>query len=238
MRNWLIYDGKNSKDYGVYINGMGTYNAPRRDIQSVAIPGRNGELTIDNGRYENIDITYPAFIVNDFDSNISAFRNMLLSHVGYFKLEDSYHPAEYRKARYSDSFNADVLDSHIAGKFDLTFNCYPQRFLKEGDKEITLNSGSTYTLYNNEETDALPLLQVFGNGMVAINGVTFTTSGVTNNIFVDCELMEAYIGNLQTSANNKITLNDGVFPKLSPGSNAIGFTGLSKLIITPRWWRL
>ena len=61
MRNWFIYDGKNSKDYGVYISGMQTYNAPERDVTSLEIPGRNGELTIDNGRYKNINITYPAF---------------------------------------------------------------------------------------------------------------------------------------------------------------------------------
>lgn len=239
MRNWLIYDGYNSKDYGIYISGMGTYNAPKRSIESITIPGRNGELTIDNGRYENIDITYPAFIVKDFDSNISAFRNMLLSHVGYFKLEDSYHPEEYRKARYSKSFNAEVLDSHIAGKFDITFNCYPQRFLKNGDDLLTFeNEGTTYTLYNNEETTALPLLQVYKNGTLTINGVSITTANVSSDIYIDCELMEAYDGTLSSSANNKITLNNGIFPSLVPGSNTISFTGIQKLVIAPRWWRL
>ena len=237
MRNWFIYDGKNSKDYGVYISGMGTYNAPERDIESLEIPGRNGELTIDNGRYRNIKVTYPAFIIKDFNANISAFRNMLLTHRGYFKLADTYHPDEYRLARYSGGFTAEVLDSHIAGQFDINFDCYPQRFLNDGDKPIEFSAGGS--LYNKEDTTALPIIRAYGNGTLTINGVSIVITGASGTYTdLDCELMEAYKDTLATSKNANITMTDGRFFSLIPGANTISFTGLSKIQITPKWWRL
>ena len=115
MRNYFVLNGKNSKDYGVYISGGGTFNAPRRSREKVTIPGRNGALTIDNGCYENIPIEYPAFIYDNFNANISAFRNMLLTNKKYVRLEDSYHPDEYRLALYDGDFQADVIDNLRAG---------------------------------------------------------------------------------------------------------------------------
>lgn len=237
MRNWLIYDDENSKDYGVYISGMGTYNAPQRDIESISIPGRNGDLTIDNGRYENVKVTYPAFIVKNFDSNISAFRNMLLIHSGYYRLEDSYHPDEYRLARFDGAFNADVLDTHNAGEFDITFDCYPQRYLKAGEERIAFTSAGA--LYNKEITTALPKIRAYGtNGTLTIGDVSISISGASSYTDIDCELMEAYKDTLDVSKNNTLTLTNGVFPSLKPGSNSISFTGFSEVDIQPRWWRL
>ena len=237
MRNWFIFDNENSKDYGVYISGMGTYNAPQRDIESVSIPGRNGDLTLDNGRYENILVRYPAFIVRDFNSNVSAFRNMLLSHTGYFRLEDSYHPDEYRKARYSGGFNAEVLDTHNAGKFEISFDCCPQRFLKSGEQKYSFSA--TGSLLNREQTIALPLIRAYGtSGSLTINGVSIAISGASSYTDIDCELMEAYKDTLATNKNSTITLTNGKFPYLSPGTNSISFTGLTSLDVYPRWWRL
>ena len=78
MRNWLTFNGISSADYGVYISGSGTFNAPARDESSVVVPGRNGELTIDNGRYNNISVEYPAFIYRGFNMNVDGLRNFLL----------------------------------------------------------------------------------------------------------------------------------------------------------------
>ena len=237
MRNWLIFDDENSKDYGVYISGMGTYNAPARDIESISIPGRNGDLTIDHGRYENVIVTYPAFIYDNFDANISAFRNMLLTRSGYYRLEDSYHPDEYRRARYNGAFNADVVDTHRAGEFDISFDCYPQRFLKSGEEAISFTSNGV--LFNKEITTALPLIRAYGSsGSLTIGSVAISISGADTYTDIDCELMEAYKDTLDVSKNNTLTLTNGVFPSLVPGTNNISFTGFSRVEIRPRWWKL
>lgn len=235
MRQWLFFDGKNSKDYGVYISGRGTFGAPARDQESISVAGRNGDLTLDNGRYKNIIVTYPAFIYRDFKNQIAAFRNHLFSGTSYRRLEDTYHPNEYRLAKYTGSFDPDVVADLRAGEFELTFDCYPQRFLKSGEKTITFTSGGS--IRNDWSTVALPLVRAYGNGSVTINGITITISGADGYTDIDCDIQEAYKDTPATSRNSNITLSNGVFFSLTPGINTISFT-CSRVEITPRWWIL
>lgn len=58
--NSLVFGGVNSADYGIYITGEGVFNAPKRAVNMVAVPGRNGSIAIDQGHWENIEVTYPA----------------------------------------------------------------------------------------------------------------------------------------------------------------------------------
>ena len=98
------FDNVSSRNYGVYITSEAVYNAPERDVEMIAIPGRNGAYVLDNGRFENIEIKYPAGIFadneTDFAQAVSDFRNFLCSKKGYFRLEDEYNPDEYRMALY------------------------------------------------------------------------------------------------------------------------------------------
>ena len=48
----IIFGGVDSSDYGIYISGTGTYNAPERAVEFVTVPGRNGAIAMDQGRYE------------------------------------------------------------------------------------------------------------------------------------------------------------------------------------------
>lgn len=237
MRNWLTFNGISSADYGVYISGSGTFNAPARDESSVVVPGRNGELTIDNGRYNNISVEYPAFIYRGFNMNVDGLRNFLLSQRGYKRLKDSYHPDEYRMARWSGDFEADVVENLKAGEFTLTFDCMPQRFYEEGDEPIEMTSG---TILNRTMMTAKPLLRVYGSGTVTINGtsVGITAEGATYYTDIDCDLQEAYRDTLATNRNSYITLTNGKFPVLDPGENSVSVSGVSRLIIRPRWWHL
>lgn len=151
MRNYLTFDNKDSLDFGVYINGQGTFLAPARSYNVLNIPGRNGDLLGFGSKLENVEITYRAFIYTNFDANIAALRSFLLSHVGYFKLTDSYHPDEYRLAYYKGPFVPDVVANNGAGSFDLTFVCKPQRFLNSGEEVTTLTpAGAEQHTYQGE----------------------------------------------------------------------------------------
>ena len=235
MRNYLTFNNVSTKDYGVYISGLNTYNAPEKDVEIISIPGRNGDLTIDNGRYKNVDVSYPAFIYDNFDQNVEGLRNYLLSQNGYKRLEDTYHPEEFRLARYKGDFSAKMVDWLEAGEFDLAFDCYPQRFLKSGEQIITLTAAG-YIF--NEYMTSKPLIRAYGTGTFTINGVSVqitTASGYTD---IDCDLQEAYKDTLATNCNGNIVLSNGEFPELVPGENTITISGLTKLEITPRWWIL
>lgn len=168
----FTFDGEDSKDYGVYISGEAVFNAPERAVDMVEIPGRSGAYALDLGRFENIEVKYPAGIAadneTDFASGISALRNFLASRRGYCRLEDEYNPDEYRLAVYKSGL--EVTPAQLkAGEFEIVFDCMPQRFLKSGETAVSVASGGTIT--NPTMYDASPLLKITGYGDFGINGV-------------------------------------------------------------------
>lgn len=171
----LKFDGVSSRTYGVYITGEAVYNAPERDVEMITIPGRSGSFALDKGRFENIEVTYPAGIAADteaeFRDAISDFRNFLASRNGYVRLEDDYNPNEYRLAVYKSGL--DVTPAQLrAGEFDITFDCKPQRYLKSGEDAIEVDSGdvvSNPTLFASS-----PMLEVEGYGEIEFNGSKVT----------------------------------------------------------------
>ena len=231
MEHHFIFNSESSAAFGVWISGGGTFNAPVRDVSTEAIPGRNGTITFDNGRYENIQLTYPAFISREFQPRIDSFRAFLVSQKGYQRLEDSYHPDEYRMALYKSGLEVATTARNLAGSFNITFDCKPQRFLKSGEIQASYASGST--IYNPTRFDALPFIVCSGNGSITLNGTTITISGNSGQIYIDCDIQDAYHGS--TNKNNKITPN---FPKLSPGNNTLTYSGVTGVQIKPRWWTI
>ena len=180
MRNYLIFGGVNSANYGIYITGSGVYNAPKRAVENIVVPGRNGLLTIDQGRYENITVEYPAFAFGktreEFQQKITAFRNAIMSQIGYQRLEDTYHPDEYRMALYAEGLNVDVKPYGSSGKFTLSFNCKPQRFLRDGEHTVAKANGEK--INNPTPHESSPMLEVEGYGTIGFNGYEITINDV------------------------------------------------------------
>lgn len=242
MRNYLIMDGVDSRTFGLYINGVDTFGAPAREVSTIQVPGRNGDLIVKADRLQNYNLTYSAFICRNFDVNIAALRAFLMSHTGYFRLEDTYHPDEYRMAYYRGPFTPSVARRLDAAKFDLVFNVKPQRFLKSGETSQELEKNTTITITNPTRFNAKPIFRIYGNGGVSING-SYSISIIDNEndwLDLDCDLMEAYKG--ATSRNTSIShlsyssLLGSIV--LQPGTNTIYFSNPDRVILTPRWWTL
>lgn len=180
MFKTLSFDNQSSRNYGVYITGEAVYNAPNRDVEMVTIPGRNGAFAKDNGRFENIEVTYPAGIAadneQDFADAISDFRNMLCSRKGYCRLTDDYNPNEFRMAVYKSGLEVSPALLR-AGEFDITFECKPQRFLTSGETKTAIPSGGTIT--NPTLFPSKPKLEFYGYGDVNINSDTITVDNTT-----------------------------------------------------------
>lgn len=228
---YLTFNGKSSRDFEVWISGSGTFDAPERDVESISIPGRDGDLHIDNGRFKNISITYPAFITKDFRHNFDAFKAYMLSQRGYKKLADTYHPEYYRLAVYKNAITPKMSTLNRAGSFNVVFDCDPRRFLLSGDQVKTITGSGQ--LKNPTLYVAKPLLRAYGTGTITINGIRLVITAANTYTDIDCEIEEAYRGG--TNRNAYITLTDGIFPTLPSGLNSITFTG-SRLEVTPRWW--
>lgn len=205
----FIFDGIDSKGFGVYISGAGVYNAPERDIEEIEIPGRNGAYMLDRGRFHNITVTYPAGLFgtdsDEFAAGIRKLRNALASRRGYCKLIDEYNPLEYRMAVYRGGLEADpaaINGENKAAQFEIQFDCKPQRFRIDGDQPVKMTDGGT--IDNPTLFDAKPTLMVGGYGDISINGDIITVQNIP-------------IGEL-TIANNK--------------SKAVGIYGTTAVVST------
>lgn len=235
--NKFIFGGVDSSTYGVYISGEAVFNAPERDVDMVDIPGRNGHLTLDKGTFNNIEVKYPAFNFEPdmatFVANVDGLRSALCSQAGYQRLTDTIHTDEFRLGVYRSGLEVKPIMYNTASQFDIVFDCKPQRFLISGENVYTRTvSGS---INNPTLFEAKPLLVVTGTGNLTVNGVQIAIAESPTTI--DCEAMEAYDGT--TSRNSDIVLTPNRFPVLKPGNNTITLgAGITKVEITPRWWRI
>ena len=180
MRNSITFGGVNSADYGIYIGGEGVFNAPERDVEMVSIPGRNGSFALDKGRFENITVKYSAFNFEPdlatFKANLDAFRNALCAQEGYQRLTDTFHTDEYRMATFISGLDIKPINYNTAAKFDIVFDCKPQRFLTSGETKRSVSSGSSIT--NPTLFPASPLIECKGQGTIYIGGVPIVVSSV------------------------------------------------------------
>ena len=208
------------REYGIYVSGENTFNGSERDYELVSIPGRSGDLIRDNKRYKNITVSYPAFIHKDFLRNTDAARAWLLgSPMTYQKLEDDYHPDEYRMAVFTGPLDFDTRFLNRSGETTLNFNCKPHRYIKAGTWVQALENG--HVLLNNWD-ESLPLIQITGSG------------SMDGSLTLDAETQNAYSG--LENKNGTIRIAGGEFPTLPAGETRITWSGgVTAVEITPRW---
>ena len=243
MINYITYAGTSLRSFNLYVNGRGTYDAPAKSYSMIKIPGRSGDLALNDKRFENIDVKYPvSFIDPDFESNFYNLRAFLYSKDGYQRLEDTYHPDEYRMGIVKSNLEVEMDMLNHFGTFDLVFHCKPQRFLKSGETYTSFNVG-TSTFTNPTRFDAQPMIMVFGYGTLGINNqsIIIASGHGGNPLWIDCEKMEAYsiVGGATISKNDKITCSDYKFPVLKEGVNNISVPStMTSISIRPRWWTI
>ena len=198
LLNHLIYDGVESRDFGVFISGEGVFDAPARRGEMISIPGRNGSLFMDEGVFENITVEYPAFIGTGYEelfrTKIGDLRSALSSRGNYKRLTDTYHPDEFRLGVFREGLEVDPQHITRAGGFTLKFDCKPQRFLISGEDPVIFTANGSIT--NPTLFASSPMIKVTGNGTVAIGDdgkYRFVVSNNTGTIWIDSEIMEAYL---------------------------------------------
>lgn len=231
----LKYAGRSMLDFSCLVSGSEVFNSTRRDVETYSIPGRTGDLHIDNKRFENVTVPFQAIIKTDFDRNYTEMKNFLLSHNGYNELWDSHHPDEYRLARFKGDIYPEMRINNTVGKFTLNFDCKPQHYLVSGNVAKTFTASGN--IVNPELFDAMPLIRIYGSGTVRIGAYQIDVSEHDQNyVDIDCELMDAFCG--ATNMNAYISVANDVFPVLVPGTNGVQMSGATKVEIVPRWWRL
>ena len=239
MSGFFIFDGHSSKDYGLEISGADTYSLPGRNYTFTHIPGRSGDLLDDDGDFNNVKIVYHCTAIDRLSPALDELAALLMTQRTYAELEDTYHPDVFRYGVCTSGIDVEALRPqggapYLAGNFDIEFTCKPQKYLKSGQNVIKLTADGT--VYNPTAFAAKPLLKVYGNGVLGIGSETITIANVSNYIFIDCDMQDAYKGTV--NCNDRITLSSDDFPTLPAGESGITLSGLTRVEITPRWWKL
>lgn len=235
MRNWFVFGDYDSRNFGVYISGADTFKSPTRKYENYAVPGRDGDLLGTTTRLENVKLIYPAFVYTNYKKNMENLRSALLSTIGYARLVDTYHPDEYRLAVYKGGLDPDTVRWNGAGEFNIEFECKPQRYLTEGESVVPYTAAGT--IMNPTTFAARPLIRVYGYGTVGIGSETITIAQHNHTyIDIDCEMMDCHFG--AVNCNSLVGFSNIDFPTLPPGVVDISKgSNVTKIEITPRWWR-
>lgn len=235
----LIFNGVSSKSIGVEVETFPEYHSPKRTYSKVHVPGRNGDLIVDGGCWENVTRTY-LLAAGSYDIPYREFANKLSSWLHsattYARLEDSYEPDYYRLAVYLEEVSLTNIYNH-GTEMSVDFDCKPQRFLKIGDEPIVITKTPT-NIKNPTSYTALPIIHVYGTGqgVLVVGNCTVTITNIGTEIILDSDIQDAYLG--YSNKNPVVKVPNG-FPTLGPGTIPIGYSGgITKVEVIPRWFTL
>lgn len=238
MRNSLIFDGINTSEYGVYITGAGIYDTPTKRYTTVSIEGRNGDLILEDNpnfaTFDNINVRYPAVIMNDFTKNYKAFKSKLSANRGYAMLTDTIEPERFRYGTFKEVTSLRMTDHFDAGTFEIIFECKPQWFLSDGMNPIVMTASGA--IFNPTSHASKPIIKATGNGSITLNSNTIViTNNASKTIWIDSEIEDAYTGS--TNRNSDVTFSNNEFPLIVPEYNNIVLGGVT-IEIVPRWYEI
>ena len=242
MINWIEFNGQDSRDFNLYVRTKQTFNRAKRDLSFVSVPGRSGDVIIDNGKYKNIEIEYGLTLDTPQHSIMTHNENFfyawddickwLSADDTYYKLVDSYDPLYYRKACLIDGLEIEQPHYSI-GKFNIKFNCKPYRYRLDGDTTLEIIQKGT-TVLNTESHESLPYMKIYGSGDIYLHvgSGQYNFFNVSGYVEVDSEMMNVYKGLINKSDDYQASN----YPTFQTGSNTISWSGnVTKIEIKPRW---
>ena len=237
----ITFNGVASTSLGIQVETYPTYEVPEREYEVVHVPGRNGDVVINTGTFKNATNTYKVSMATfeqvQYYKKMNAVAEWLHSSSGYARLEDSYTSDFYTYAYFDKNLSIENLFNE-AGRATLSFIRKPQRFLKTGDTAVSFTTSGTLT--NPTGFASLPIINVTTDntaGTFTIGNFTFLIKAAAGSLTVNSETQDVYSGTI--NKNSYVTLVNGTFPELLPGSNNISMTGgVTKLEIIPKWWTI
>lgn len=234
----IIWAGTSNKDVGMVIEHYPSIVLPNRSVERQKVPGRNGDIILDYGSFENYEQKYNVFLdakhIGKLNSVMPKVVDWLLGNSGYQKLEDSYFPDTYRLAEYSGGSEfISVFNEY--GEGILTFNCAPERYYKFGDRPIEVTNGQVLKNPSSFKSKPLIIVSGSGSGVLTFNGNSLTITNIGTDVTIDVKMHKAYRGSV--SRNNTI---NGYYEnlELSKETSITWSGGVTGVSIVPRWWTI
>lgn len=243
---WLSY-------FGGRITKAPQHEIPVRDVSTVEIPYRDGDILLDNGRWQNVDFEREICFL-PYLSELSAKQlaraviEWLTLSQGYQKYKDTYNPGYFTEAYISNSDDiVRELPSLLTTK--IKFNRKPWWYSELGQQTIDFEVNKPIVLHNPEKYESLPTIVITNKqsmsaknaavATVSINGEQFSLKcpGGYNYAILDGKSLQ-YISYKSDGTTDFV--DDTMPPKLKTGKNQIIVTAYKNatMSLKPNWRRL
>ena len=236
MLNETFYlDGIDSRSAGIQLQAPIEFSEAVPVVKAQTIPGRNGDLILETGSYENRSGSASCFCLQkDVEKAVSSAGRFLMGKKGYRRLETSDDPDHYWMARVENSPQI-AMRLRTLAPFEIGFDCKPQRFVKSGENAVVFTDNGS--LFNQYGQIALPFITLYGQGAgrLTIGDCVVDVKALDGTLYLDSDTQNAYNNN----GNQNLNINAPVFPVLGDGEIPIAFRGgIERVEIVPRWWEL
>lgn len=229
MNDWFSWNGVRCTEYGIHVSEQPPLTIPAERATFTNVPGRSGSLTTLEGNdvYEDQVLTATCFI-----SDTSRIREITAWLKSSGKVTFANRQGGFYYARIVNQISFEkILRGNPHRSFAVNFRCQPFWYA-EPVMPITLTaSGGTITNPGNVPSE--PVITVYGSGEITLMvGLTIVElEGISGSITLDGPLMEAYSGTSSMNANMS-----GDFPTLTPGMNAVSWSGnVTQIEVQPNW---
>ena len=229
----LTWGGVSSDTFNLFLAQELDLTKPERDVGLVQIPGRDGNLTVDNNRYDAVDQTFNFVFASTANDDIESLQakitGWLYSVTGINDLLLDIFPNHIFKARISGSPTITLTDA-FHGTVSVTFTLYPYKFLKSGQTQITASP----SINNPTAYPASPIYMITGsgNGSLTINGIGMGFQNVNGGLVIDIEKQTVMDLDGEPAYS---TMTSEVFPVLKPGINTLSWTDGWTVKLIPKW---
>lgn len=227
--NWISFKGINTTSIpNIIVVRMPSHKKATMRYSEFHVDGRDGTLHREQG-LNNIDLECMIMLWRT-DANTRYVLDNWASGSGKLILSDDpekcYRASVLEEVRYSRAKYGNLF--YDTAK--IIFNCQP--YLYEAE-EISQTFTASGTIENPGTATSFPLIQVNGSGTcvfsVAEQQITLTDVASGTPVYIDCETGYVY-------TDIGASTMQGEFPELAIGNNTVTLTsGVSSLVITPRW---
>lgn len=224
----LEFNGTTASSLGVKVSYRPDMPSPEKNIEEIAIPGRDGALIEWDGTYADIDIEVDMNFIISPDDWGYMFRQVKrwLSKTGNLRFSDD--PEYFYKVK-NITINTTERTVREAGEFTAVFRCDPYIYAKAGINEMNLSEAAY-----NPGAIAKPVYKIKGEGLcrLTVNGKTFSIN-VGQNATIDTDLMLAYRQDGKTM--NADVTGDYANLWLQEGENTLSASANSTVTVIPNW---
>lgn len=266
-KSFFVFNGQSSIAHGLTIEAFLPRRKPKRRVDRITVPGRQGELLIDHGVYECVDLTYQCWFSGGF-GEANALADWLYGVKGYAALADSYDygsgllsalAPDFRLAAFTGGLDIENLGNRY-GRCDITFRAMPQIFYGAKNRYVAganvPREGYLRRVYTQAAAQAypsLPLIRVQFDQTVSLTvnagdgtayALQLTTGQDASDVTIDCDTQSVYLTADGTNASAVVgRITD--FPRFAPGINSVtalhqltGEEDLLNLYVNTREWHL